>query len=504
MHAVDRVGGVLVQTYRLERLIAEGSMGSVYEARHLRIPKRFAVKFLRIGLEENDEALRRFRREAEVVAALDHPNIVEIYDYNVAEDGSPYIVLEYLDGEHLAARLRKGGPLSLEEGLVVVGAVGAALAAAHAHNVIHRDLKPENIVLCADGSVKVVDFGVAKLRGAPELTAANTIVGTVPYMAPEQLMGGVLDARVDQYALAVIAYEALAGEMAFDGSGAVADVARRVLTQVPPFIAGLSQAVNEVLFRGMARAAAERFPQMADFAAALRAAAALPETALPETAPPDELPALPGEVTRITVAGGAAGANPDEEDPPAPPPEDAAPPKEPRTPTSPLQLPLLGSAGDDGSGDEATEVRATGDEATEVRTTGDEATEVRTTRGERTEARAPGDQPTDGRAPLPSLSTMLVQRLSDGPVPATPRPSTTAGPPAAPVPQPATLVPPPMAPAPRTTLRTMGAAAAPNWWDTAGTDATRSVRPTARWLWAVGAVVLALLAVLTTVYLLRR
>ena len=259
MTAVDRVGGVLVETYRLERLIAEGSMGSVYEARHLRIPKRFAVKFLRIGLEENPEALERFRREAEVVAALEHPNIVEVYDYNVADDGSPYIVLEYLDGEHLGARLRRDGKLPLDEALRIVGDVSAALEVAHARDVIHRDLKPENIVLCSDGEVKVVDFGVAKMRGAPELTAVNTIVGTVPYMAPEQLLGGVLDGRVDEYALAVIAYELLSGEMAFDGTGAVADVARRVLTHVPPFLAGVPQAVNEVLFRGMARAADDRF-----------------------------------------------------------------------------------------------------------------------------------------------------------------------------------------------------------------------------------------------------
>src|SRR6184192_2266319 len=107
MSAVDRVGGVLVETYRLERLIAEGSMGSVYEARHLRIPKRFAVKFLRIDLQDNAEALKRFQREAEVVATLDHPNVVGLFDYNVGDDGVPYLVLEYLDGEHLAARLHR-------------------------------------------------------------------------------------------------------------------------------------------------------------------------------------------------------------------------------------------------------------------------------------------------------------------------------------------------------------------------------------------------------------
>src|SRR4051812_2488384 len=253
-------------------------MGSVYEATHLRIPKRFAVKFLR--LVDNAEALQRFRREAEVVATLEHPNIVTLFDYNVGDDGVPYIVLEYLDGEDLGGRLRRQRRVPLAETLRVVTAVGSALMLAHGREVIHRDLKPDNIVICAGGTVKVVDFGVAKLRGAPELTAVNTVVGTVPYMAPEQLMGSVLDARVDQYALATIAYEMLAGEMAFDGRGAVTDVARRVLTHVPPFIAEVPQAFNEALFRGMARAAADRFPSVAELVAALRAAAVAPEPEL--------------------------------------------------------------------------------------------------------------------------------------------------------------------------------------------------------------------------------
>ena len=449
MSAVDRVGGVLVETYRLERLIAEGSMGSVYEARHLRIPKRFAVKFLRIGLEENQEAVERFRREAEVVAGLDHPNIVEIYDYNVAEDGSPYIVLEYLDGEHLGERVRQGGKVPLGEALPILGAVGSALTVAHARNVIHRDLKPENVVLCTDGSVRVVDFGVAKLRGAPELTAVNTIVGTVPYMAPEQLMGGVLDARVDQYALAVIAYEMIAGEMAFDSSGTVADVARRVLTHVPPFIAGVPQAINEVIFRGMARARDERFASVGDFVAALEAAVAVKEPSLGETAAEDELPPLAGEATRITVAGGGAADDADDgDDAPAPPPDDAAPSKEPRTPTIPSALPLLG-----GHTDEMTAVRP--------------------------------DEVTGEQAPLPSLSTMVVERLSDGTTP-------PSSPKAAPQHD------------PKITLKTMKAAPAPIDWEAAAKDATKTIREPPRWLWmvvgAIGGIALALFAV----YLLRR
>jgi serine/threonine protein kinase len=298
---VSRIGSVLVETYRIERLIAEGSMGSVYEARHLRIPKRFAVKFLR--LVDNAEAIQRFRREAEMVATLEHPHIVSLLDYNVGEDGVPYIVLEYLDGEDLGGRLRRQRRQPLRETLRVVAAVGEALTLAHGRDIIHRDLKPDNIVITSGGVVKVVDFGVAKLRGAPELTAVNTVVGTVPYMAPEQLMGGRLDARVDQYALGTIAYEMLAGEMAFDGSGTISDVARRVLTGVPPFIAGVPQAVNEAIFRAMSRTPGERFASVAELVTALQTAAG--ELAAPAVGEA-ELPPLAGEATRLTTAREAA------------------------------------------------------------------------------------------------------------------------------------------------------------------------------------------------------
>ncbi|HXU68825.1 MAG TPA: serine/threonine-protein kinase [Polyangia bacterium] len=455
---MDRVGGVLVETYRLERLIAEGSMGSVYEARHLRIPKRFAVKFLRIGLEENAEATERFRREAEVVAGLDHPNIVEVYDYNFADDGSPYIVLEYLDGEHLGARLHREGKLPLDDSLRIIGAVAAALEVAHARNVIHRDLKPENVVLCADGTVKVVDFGVAKLRGAPELTAVNTIVGTVPYMAPEQLMGGLLDARCDEYALAVIAYEMLSGEMAFDGSGAVADVARRVLTHVPPFIGGVGQAVNEVLFRGMARAADDRFGSVRDFVDALELAAAVKEPSLPEPKLDDELPPLTGEATRITVAGDeatkAAAAAADAEDPPAPPPTDMAPAKDPVTPRIPSPEPVLGG--------ETHEMAAVLDDG----------------------------QSSGERAPLPSLSTLVVQKLSDAEMPT---PKSQAQP----------YLPARTLDEPRVTLKTMKAATAPGWEGVAG-DKTKSIRAPSRWLLLIAGVLVGVIAALIAVYALRR
>jgi serine/threonine-protein kinase len=149
---VDRVGAVLVETYRITRLIAEGGMGDVYEAQHVRVPKKFAVKFLKGALVDKAEALARFRREAEIIATLDHPNIVTLFDYNIGEDGIPYIVLEFLDGDHLG-RVIAGGALSLAHALRIVDSVARALEAAHKLDVIHRDLKPENVILCTNGTI---------------------------------------------------------------------------------------------------------------------------------------------------------------------------------------------------------------------------------------------------------------------------------------------------------------------------------------------------------------
>jgi serine/threonine-protein kinase len=286
---VDRVGAVLVETYRITRLIAEGGMGDVYEAEHLRVPKRFAVKFLKGALVEKAEALARFRREAEIIATLDHPNVVTLQDYNVGDDGVPYIVLEFLDGEHLGKRIARA-KLTLAEAVPIVQAVARALAAAHARNVVHRDLKPENVIVCKNDTIKVVDFGVAKLRGADGLTAFNTTVGTVPYMAPEQILGGALDGRTDEFALAAITHEMLTGITCFGGGGAVPDQALRVLRHVPPPIEGVPPAANDVLARALAKEAADRFPSVTEFADALAAAA----QGADEPAP------LPGEATTIS------------------------------------------------------------------------------------------------------------------------------------------------------------------------------------------------------------
>ena len=295
----EHIGSVLVETYRIERLIGEGGMGRVYEASHLRLPKRFAVKMLNLSMLGNLEALLRFRREAEIVATLDHPSIVTLLDYNLTEEGVPYVVLEYLDGEHLGKRLGRG-PLSLGEAMRIVVPVAQALHSAHQKDIVHRDLKPENIIILRNEGVKVVDFGIAKIRGGMELTGVNTILGTVPYMAPEQLVGGKVDARADQFALGAIVFEMLTGEMAF-GAPSVPAAAARVAHHHPPPITGLPDEVNQAIGRALSKRAEERFPSVEAFMKALVEAASRREpTSFAELADEEGLPPLAGEATAVS------------------------------------------------------------------------------------------------------------------------------------------------------------------------------------------------------------
>ena len=327
---LERIGAVLVDTYRIDRLIAEGGMGAVYEASHLRIPKKFAVKFLKLSLLDNVVALQRFRREAEVIATLDHASIVDLVDYNLTEDGVPYTVLEYLEGEHLGDCVSRGR-LPLADTLRITAAIAGALTCAHDKGIVHRDLKPENVILCSQGEVKVVDFGIAKLRGAEQLTAFNSILGTITYMAPEQLTSGTIDARADQFALGAMVYEMMSGDMPFGSEGSIPEIAERVLRKQPPPIAGYPREVFEVVLRALSKDAAQRYASVAEFNAALTDAcrplvdpgpgpgpvrpadenaralplaatliASTPVAPIIQEAELPELPELPGETTSIS------------------------------------------------------------------------------------------------------------------------------------------------------------------------------------------------------------
>ena len=189
-------GGVLLaDTYLLGRPISRGGMGEVFEATHARLPGRYAVKILLPELIGHREAFARFCREAEVMSELRHPNVVQIFDFNTTPDGRPYFVMEFLEGRDLETRLNDAGPLPLPFAVRVVDAVASALAAAHAHGIVHRDLKPANIFLVTvdgqpDELIKVLDFGISKVRAAGTLLSTpSDVLGTPPYMSPEQARG---------------------------------------------------------------------------------------------------------------------------------------------------------------------------------------------------------------------------------------------------------------------------------------------------------------------------
>jgi serine/threonine protein kinase len=278
-------GSQLGETYQIVRLIGEGGMGEVYEARHARLSGRYAVKLIRkefVALSEM--AVKRFKREAEVTSSLQHPNIVQVIDFNMTPDGSPYIVMEFVEGIDLETRMRRRGPMPIVEALPIVEQIASALAAAHGHGVIHRDLKPQNVLLVSlsvslpgQGAefVKVVDFGISKATSAETLTGAPIVMGTPHYMAPEQArgMGEEIDGRADQFALGAMTYELLSGRKAFPGETVTAVIYNVVHEPPEPLTALVGPLLDGVLQTALAKERGARFASMTAFVSALRAAA---------------------------------------------------------------------------------------------------------------------------------------------------------------------------------------------------------------------------------------
>ena len=271
------VGSVVAETYQVTRLLGRGGMGSVWEANHLRLPgKRVAIKVLNTDAAADQEALARFRREAEIATRLGHPNIIEVHDFNLLPGGQPYLVLELLVGESLDARMRRGA-IPIEQVVRIAGQIAGALAAAHRAGVVHRDLKPQNVFLIAREDevggelVKVLDFGISKIRGSQTVkTNDSTILGTPQYMAPEQATGNhaAVDPRTDVFALGAIVYEMLAGRPAFSGEN-IPEVVFKVVYEAPAPLPSLAPGVTPRMVQAVERALAkkqeERFPDVAAF-----------------------------------------------------------------------------------------------------------------------------------------------------------------------------------------------------------------------------------------------
>jgi serine/threonine-protein kinase len=279
--AVFAADTVLDGTYRIVRPLAQGGMGEIYLAAHERLPGYFAVKVLQAELAFHPESQTRFRREAEILAGIRHPNVVQVVDFNISMNGIPYLVLEYIDGPDLASDLRGGRKLTPIEVMSIVRQVASALAAAHAVGVVHRDLKPENIVLVpAPGQspvVKVIDFGISISGVSPRITTDSRVMGTPEFMSPEQALGRreEIDARSDQFALAVLAHTLLAGRPPFRGDTPLATLSAIVHGQPEPLtgrVQWLADEVQWVLRKGMARLRDDRYPAVLEFADALEGA----------------------------------------------------------------------------------------------------------------------------------------------------------------------------------------------------------------------------------------
>jgi len=276
------IGTVLRGTYEVHGVIDIGGMGIVFEAEHVRLHRKVAIKVLPVHLAQERKALLRFQREAELVSLLQHPHVVQIIDYDTTERGEPYIVMEFLLGESLELRLAREPVLPLSFVVRIATQVASGLAAVHQALIVHRDLKPANIFLtelpAAGVHIKLLDFGIGKrLGGRQHLTGENDVMGTPDYMPPEQAQGRTahVDQRGDQYSLAVILYEMLAGRGPFQGDmmEILEQVIGREAPRIEELVPGLPAGVGPVLRRAMAKAPEQRFDTVVEFAEALSAAA---------------------------------------------------------------------------------------------------------------------------------------------------------------------------------------------------------------------------------------
>ena len=304
---------MIAESYRLVRLLGEGGMGAVYEAEHLRVPRRFAVKILKPEIAHNRDMFERFRREAEIASASGHEHIVEVTDFNVLPDGAPYMILEYLEGETIAQRISRKGRFTLDETLRIIEMATSALEAVHARGIVHRDLKPQNLFLTKRGKrddfLKVLDFGISKvLHDSSLATQEGQMLGTPNYMAPEQLASNTdaIDPRTDVFALGAIAWECLAGRMAFRGS--VPSVVYQICHGEPEnlelYASGLPSEVVAVIARAMAKKREDRYATVRELGDAFMIACGK----TPSVRPPAEHVVVQsgntGDASAATVASG--------------------------------------------------------------------------------------------------------------------------------------------------------------------------------------------------------
>jgi serine/threonine protein kinase len=226
------IGTLIGDRFRLEEKVGSGGMSSVYRAFDPTLERHVAIKLMHRDISNDADQLERFRREARAVAQLSHPHVVTVIDAG-EDDGAPYIVFEYVEGETLKDRIRRLGRLPVAEAVAYAVEIGRALECAHAHMLVHRDVKPQNVLIDPDGRAKVTDFGIARSLEAQGLTATGRVLGTTDYVSPEQALGHDVTAQSDIYSLGIVLYEMLTGEAPFKADTQVAVAMKHVREPLP-------------------------------------------------------------------------------------------------------------------------------------------------------------------------------------------------------------------------------------------------------------------------------
>jgi eukaryotic-like serine/threonine-protein kinase len=328
------------ERYDLRQTIGIGGMARVYLAHDRRLDRDVAAKILDPALASDPLFVERFRREAQAAAALNHPNVVAIYDTGTTDD-SYFIVMEYVPGPNLKEVIRERGALPEAEALTIGAQVAAALGAAHNRGLIHRDIKPHNILLHPDGAAKVTDFGIARAAGASQLTSTQTVMGTAHYLSPEQALHQPLDGRSDLYSLGIVLYEALTGQVPFNGDSLVAVAMMQVHEPPPPLRtirSEIAPATEAAVMNALAKDPAQRYQSAAEMRAALlRARDGLHQPTIVETRPLD-VDSPPATIERTAVHVAPPGVP---MEPPPPVPHQFVPPERPEGRRGGFAAPVL-------------------------------------------------------------------------------------------------------------------------------------------------------------------